>query len=64
MLAERVELLQKGDQSRVAIVGDVKRKRKDSKSKKSRRKYRALEEAKTAGEEAAEAGGEAVKELP
>lgn len=64
MLAERVELLEKGDQSRVAIVADVKRKRKDSKSKKSRRKYRALEEAKMAGEGAAEAGGESAKELP
>jgi peptide chain release factor len=46
MLAERVELLQKGPESRVAIVGNVKSKRKSSASKKSRRKYRALEEAK------------------
>jgi len=62
MLAERLELLQKGEGSRVAIVAEVKRKRKDSKSKKSRRKYRALEEAKMAGEEAGEAGGEGIKD--
>ncbi|EEQ30329.1 peptidyl-tRNA hydrolase domain-containing protein [Microsporum canis CBS 113480] len=46
ILAEKVELLEKGDQSRAAIVTNVKKKRKASKMKKSRRKYRALEEEK------------------
>jgi peptide chain release factor len=46
MLAERVEEIEKGKESRVAIVQEVKRKRKSSAVKKSKRKYRALEEAK------------------
>lgn len=46
MLAERVEEIEKGKDSRVAIVREVKRKRKSSAVKKSKRKYRALEEAK------------------
>lgn len=49
MLAERVEELQKGKESRVAVVGEAKRKKKSSATKKSKRKYRALEEAKNAG---------------
>ncbi|KAK2764939.1 hypothetical protein FQN54_008638 [Arachnomyces sp. PD_36] len=44
ILAEKIELLEKGDKSRVSIKAEVKRKRKASKAKKSRRKYRALEE--------------------
>lgn len=35
-----------GDQSRSAIVGDIKKKRADSASKKSRRKYKKLTEEK------------------
>ncbi|KFY46408.1 hypothetical protein V494_00466 [Pseudogymnoascus sp. VKM F-4513 (FW-928)] len=54
MLAERVELLEKGEQSRIAIVGNVKAKRKSSASKKSKRKYKALDDAKA--EAALEAG--------
>ncbi|KAG9249190.1 RF-1 domain-containing protein [Calycina marina] len=46
MLAERVELLQKGKESRVAVVGETKRKKKSSAVKKSKRKYRMLEEDK------------------
>jgi hypothetical protein len=46
MLAERVEEIEKGKDSRVAIVREDKRKRKSSAVKKSKRKYRALEEAK------------------
>jgi hypothetical protein len=46
MLAERVEEIEKGKESRVAIVQEVKRKRKSSAVKKSKRKYRALEKAK------------------
>jgi peptide chain release factor len=47
MLAERIEELEKGKESRVAIVGETKRKRKSSAVKKSKRKYRLLEAAKT-----------------
>ncbi len=52
MLAERVEEIEKGKESRVAVVAETKRKRKSSAMKKSKRKYRALEEAKA--KEAAE----------
>ncbi|KFY74141.1 hypothetical protein V499_05819 [Pseudogymnoascus sp. VKM F-103] len=55
MLAERVELLEKGPESRVAIVGNVKAKRKSSASKKSKRKYKALDDAKAEALEAAKA---------
>lgn len=44
MLAERLEELEKGSESRVAIVGEVKRRKKSSAVKKSKRKYRLLEE--------------------
>ena len=44
LLADRVEQLQKGNQSRVAIKADRARKKKASKVKKSRRKYRDLED--------------------
>jgi len=46
MLAERIEKLEKGRESRIAVVGETKRKRKSSATKKTKRKYRALEEAK------------------
>ena len=46
MLAERVELLEKGKESRVAVVGETKKKRKSSAVKKSKRKYKLLEEEK------------------
>lgn len=45
-LAAKIELLEKGKESRVAVVGETKKKRKSSAVKKSKRKYRALEEAK------------------
>lgn len=45
MLAERLEMLEKGDESRVAVVAETKRKRKSSAVKKSKRKYRLLDEA-------------------
>jgi protein subunit release factor B len=47
MLAEKLEELEKGKDSRVAIVGDSKRKKKSSAVKKSKRKYRMLEEEKS-----------------
>ncbi|PMD43359.1 hypothetical protein L207DRAFT_509884 [Hyaloscypha variabilis F] len=56
MLADRVEQIEKGDQSRAAVVQEVKRKRKSSAVKKSKRKYRALEESKKASE--GETGGD------
>ncbi|EKD13515.1 uncharacterized protein L3040_008617 [Drepanopeziza brunnea f. sp. 'multigermtubi'] len=52
MLAERVEELEKGKQSRVAVVRETKQKRKSSAVKKSRRKYRLLDELKMKGQEA------------
>jgi len=55
MLALRVEEMEKGSKSRVAIVGEVKKKRKASAVKKSRKKYRLLEEVKGKGEESREA---------
>ncbi|KAF2146032.1 uncharacterized protein K452DRAFT_355506 [Aplosporella prunicola CBS 121167] len=62
MLQERLEELEKGDQSRSAMKRAAQSKKKASSAKKSRRKYRALEEAKKAatadGEEADEAEDE------
>ncbi|KAL2217096.1 RF-1 domain-containing protein [Thermoascus aurantiacus ATCC 26904] len=51
ILAEKVEALEKGDQSRLAIKAERARKKKASRMKKSRRKYRALEEEKRRKEE-------------
>ncbi|KAF5974100.1 polypeptide chain release factor [Fusarium coicis] len=48
LLAQRVDELRNGDQSRSAIVGKVKQKKAASATKKSRRKYKKLEEEKTA----------------
>lgn len=46
MLADRLEEIEKGDKSRVAVVGEAKRKKKSSAMKKSKRKYKLLEAAK------------------
>ena len=46
MLAAKVEELEKGKDSRIAVVGETKRKKKSSAMKKSKRKYRLLEQAK------------------
>ncbi|PNP37605.1 hypothetical protein TGAMA5MH_10546 [Trichoderma gamsii] len=51
ILAQKVDEFVNGDQSRSAIVGALKKKKADSAAKKSRRKYRQLEE----GEEEADA---------
>jgi hypothetical protein len=45
-LADRVEALEKGDKSRVAIKAEAKKKKKASKLKKTKRKYRELEKGK------------------
>ncbi|KAL1970303.1 hypothetical protein VTN77DRAFT_5463 [Rasamsonia byssochlamydoides] len=55
LLAEKVEFLEKGDQSRLAIKRKLEQRRKASRAKKSRRKYRALEEAKRKEREGLEA---------
>lgn len=47
-LAERLELMDKGDESRVAMKAERAKKKKASKSKKSRRKYRKLADEKAA----------------
>ncbi len=47
VLAERVEEIEKGKDSRVAVIADTKRKRKLSAVKKSKRKYRLLKMGKT-----------------
>ncbi|EPE34613.1 Release factor [Glarea lozoyensis ATCC 20868] len=57
MLADRLDDLEKGDKSRSAVVGEVKKKKKSSAVKKSKRKYRKLDEAK-ASEEGAIGDGE------
>jgi protein subunit release factor B len=49
LLAAKLDAMRNGDQSRAAIVGEVKRKKSASASKKSRRKYRKLEEEKAEG---------------
>jgi hypothetical protein len=57
MLAERVEELEKGKESRVAVVGEAKRLKKARAVKKSKKKYRLLDEAKAkAAQEAEELG--------
>lgn len=59
MLSERLEEMEFGDQSRTAIKRANAAKKKASKSKKSRRKYRALDEAKkTATEGEGEENGD------
>ncbi|WEW61530.1 hypothetical protein PRK78_007020 [Emydomyces testavorans] len=62
ILAEKIERLQKGDQSRAAIVAETRRKRKASKVKKSKRKYRALEVGREEKEEGGEQEGKKVGE--
>jgi hypothetical protein len=47
MLAERVEELEKGKESRVAVAGEAKRLKKARAVKKSKKKYRLLDEAKS-----------------
>lgn len=53
ILAEKLEMIEKGDQSRTALKAEIAKKKKASKSKKSKRKYRAMDEAKQ-GESAVE----------
>ncbi|EGU80340.1 hypothetical protein FOXB_09137 [Fusarium oxysporum f. sp. conglutinans Fo5176] len=64
LLAQRVDELRNGDQSRSAIVGQVKQKRAASASKKSRRKYKKLEEEKAATAAEAEAQSDTTTASP
>lgn len=48
MLADKIEQMEKGDESRTAVVGATKAKRKASAKKKSKRKYAKLGDAKDA----------------
>lgn len=56
LLADKIDQRENGEHSRAAIVERYKSKKKASRGKKSRRKYRALEEEKmgTGGEEGGE----------
>lgn len=56
VLALKVEEMQKGKESRVAVVGEAKRKKKSSAVKKSKRKYKALEEEKAKAKDAGDGG--------
>jgi peptide chain release factor len=51
ILAEKIEHIEKGDQSRLAMKVERKSAKKRSREKKARRKYRALEEGKNDEEE-------------
>ncbi|KAM7206487.1 RF-1 domain containing protein [Naviculisporaceae sp. PSN 640] len=66
LLAQKLDILHNGDQSRWAIVGDHKKKKADSAAKKSRRKYKKLAEEKekeaAAAAAAAAGAGKAQKE--
>lgn len=55
ILAQKVDDALNGTTSRSAIVGEVKRKKAASAAKKSRRKYRKLEEQEASEEQAVEA---------
>ncbi|KAK4189597.1 RF-1 domain-containing protein [Podospora australis] len=58
LLADKLDLLYNGENSRQVIVGGVKKKRADSAAKKSRRKYKKLaeEKANVTGEEQEQEG--------
>ncbi|MCJ1483485.1 hypothetical protein MMC06_003652 [Schaereria dolodes] len=43
ILAEKLEAIEKGPESRVALKAESKKRKKASKSKKAKRKYRALD---------------------
>ncbi|KAI5245857.1 hypothetical protein E4T43_02954 [Aureobasidium subglaciale] len=60
ILAERIEVLVMGDDSRAALKAEREKKKKASKNKKARRKYRKLEDGKEVevDDEGEEEGGE------
>ncbi|KAJ3486685.1 hypothetical protein NLG97_g6566 [Lecanicillium saksenae] len=64
ILAQRLDDLYNGDQSRASIVGAVRKKKSDSAAKKSKRKYKKLEEEKAAAAAAEQAEQDARLEEP
>ena len=54
LLAQRLDEHLHGEESRSSLVGSIKKKKADSAAKKSRRKYKKLEEGKNASGEATE----------
>ncbi|KAI8951298.1 RF-1 domain-containing protein [Xylaria longipes] len=64
LLADKLDDMARGDESRSSVVGAVKRKKKASSGKKSRRKYRKLDEEKgvTLGESLEENSDDVVAE--
>ncbi|KAF2432213.1 hypothetical protein EJ08DRAFT_659225 [Tothia fuscella] len=54
LLMDKLEVIEKGGESRVAIKAAVKAKRKASKTKKAKRKYKLLDEGKERNEEGQE----------
>ena len=67
LLAEKIEVAEKGSESRTALKAEIKKKKKASKDKKARRKYRALqdeaedEEGEDAEEDAGDVGNKSVE---
>ncbi|KAK4148904.1 putative peptidyl-tRNA hydrolase, partial [Chaetomidium leptoderma] len=58
LLAQKIDDLAHGAQSRTAIVGDLKQKRAASKAKKARRKYKKLADAEAEAEGEGKEDGE------
>jgi protein subunit release factor B len=58
ILSDKLELLEKGEDSRVAIKAKEKSRKKASSTKKSRRKYRKLDELKEVATEGGSMGEE------
>ncbi|KAI0122869.1 RF-1 domain-containing protein [Xylariales sp. AK1849] len=63
LLADKLDDLTRGDDSRANVVGEVKRKKRASSAKKSRRKYRKLEEDKAGASGEGKGEGEGEDEL-
>ncbi|KAL4992879.1 RF-1 domain-containing protein [Aspergillus falconensis] len=63
ILADKVEQFLKGGQSRLALKGERERKKKASRLKKSRRKYRELEDKKSTEEEGDKEGMKVKREI-
>lgn len=64
ILAEKIEHLEKGEGSRLTKKIERKTAKKNSRLKKARRKYRALDDAKHGGVEGGEERGEGKEEDP
>ena len=62
LLAEKIEEIEKGPESRTALKAEIKKKKKSSKMKKARRKYRNANEVECASEDEIEGQEEGVEE--